>query len=601
MKPTTEILTKLQDNSRNNYDEIFTRLYRYLLRPDIYYVAYSHLYSNNGAGTKGIDNDTADGFSEEYVTAIIDALKTESYYPKPVRRTYIKKKNGKMRPLGLPVFADKLVQEVIRMILEAIYEPVFSIFSHGFRPGRSCHTALAMVKKEFTGAKWFIEGDIKGCFDNINHSVLMDVLNRKIKDVRFLNLIRKFLKAGYLEDWKYHETYSGCPQGGIISPILANIYLNELDLFITKLKKEFNSGYQPHHYTKEYNAIRYKRDHLHKKIEDATGEERERMISLYRDLTNQLLSTPAKECTDKRIKYIRYADDFLIAVNGTKEECEVIKAKLTDFIRDHLKMELSQEKTLITHSNTPARFLGFDVRVRRDNKIKTVGNHKIRTMNQKVELNIPLEDKVEGYLLSRGIAKREGKRLIPVHRAILLNRTDLEIVTIYNAELRGLCNYYAIASNFNKLNYFGYLMEYSCLKSLANKHRSKISKMRHEFRDGTGRWGIPYDTKKGKCRLLFAKYSDCKGKDFTDIVPKLASQFTHNTTSFESRLKAKVCEVCGAIDADKYEIHHVNKVKNLKGKADWERIMIAKRRKTIVVCHKCHVAIHHVNHKSESK
>lgn len=212
MKSTMEILTKLQENSQKNHDEIFTRLYRYLLRPDIYFIAYQHLYSNKGAGTKGVNDDTADGFSEQYVTAIIEALRTGSYEPKPVRRTYIQKKNGKLRPLGLPVFADKLVQEAIRMILEAIYEPIFSIYSHGFRPGKSCHTALAMIKHEFTGAKWFIEGDIKGCFDNIDHSTLIGVLNRKIKDARFLNLIRMFLKSGYMEDWDFHETYSGCPQ-----------------------------------------------------------------------------------------------------------------------------------------------------------------------------------------------------------------------------------------------------------------------------------------------------------------------------------------------------------------------------------------------------
>ena len=593
MKSTMEILTKLQENSQKNHDEIFTRLYRYLLRPDIYFIAYQHLYSNKGAGTKGVNDDTADGFSEQYVTAIIEALRTGSYEPKPVRRTYIQKKNGKLRPLGLPVFADKLVQEAIRMILEAIYEPIFSIYSHGFRPGRSCHTALAMIKHEFTGAKWFIEGDIKGCFDNIDHPTLIGVLNRKIKDARFLNLIRMFLKAGYMEDWNFHETYSGCPQGGIISPILANIYLNELDRYITQLKKEFDHGYNPRNFTEEYNTIRHKRDALHEKIKKAEGTMREQLIAQHKQLTKQLFRTPAKACTDKRLKYVRYADDFLIAVNGTREECEEIKAKLTDFVRDTLKMELSQEKTLITHSNTPARFLGFDVRVRRDASVKRSGKRKMRTMNNKVELNIPLKDKVETYLLSHSIAKRDGKRLIPIHRPILLNRTDLEIVMIYNAELRGLCNYYAIASNFNKLVYFGYLMEYSCLKTLANKHRSRIAKVRYEYRDGTGAWGVPYETKKGKRRMMFAKYSDCKGKDLTEKVPDLAYRYSHNTTSFEERLKAKVCEVCGCTDSDSYEIHHVNKVKNLKGKADWEKVMLAKRRKTIVVCHKCHMRIHH--------
>ena len=298
MKSTMEILTKLQENSQKNHDEIFTRLYRYLLRPDIYFIAYQHLYSNKGAGTKGVNDDTADGFSEQYVTAIIEALRTGSYEPKPVRRTYIQKKNGKLRPLGLPVFADKLVQEAIRMILEAIYEPIFSIYSHGFRPGRSCHTALAMIKHEFTGAKWFIEGDIKGCFDNIDHSTLIGVLNRKIKDARFLNLIRMFLKSGYMEDWDFHETYSGCPQGGIISPILANIYLNEVDRYITQLKKEFDHGYNPRNFTEEYNTIRHKRDALHEKIKKAEGTMREQLIAQHKQLTKQLFRTPAKACTD---------------------------------------------------------------------------------------------------------------------------------------------------------------------------------------------------------------------------------------------------------------------------------------------------------------
>lgn len=251
MKPTMEILTKLQENSKRNREEVFTRLFRYLLRSDIYYVAYQHLYANNGAGTRGINNDTADGFSETYVAQIIEALKAGSYTPSPVRRPYIRKANGKMRPLGLPTFTDKLVQEAIRMILEAIYEPLFSNYSHGFRPGRSCHTALAQLKHEFIGASWFVEGDIKGCFDHIDHKVLLNTLGKKIKDARFLNLIRLFLKAGYMEDWRYYGTYSGTPQGGILSPILANICLNELDVYVEKLKRDFDVR-TPYRVTPEY-------------------------------------------------------------------------------------------------------------------------------------------------------------------------------------------------------------------------------------------------------------------------------------------------------------------------------------------------------------
>ncbi|HBF2126024.1 reverse transcriptase domain-containing protein [Clostridioides difficile] len=594
MKPTMEILTKLQENSKKNHDEVFTRLYRYLLRPDIYYVAYQHLYSNKGAGTKGVTDDTADGFSEIYIENIIEALKNEMYQPKPVRRTYIKKSNGKMRPLGLPVFTDKLIQEAIRMILEAIYEPIFSDYSHGFRPARSCHTALAQIKKEFTGARWFIEGDIKGCFDNINHAVLVEIINQKIKDARFLKLIRSFLKAGYMEDWKYHETYSGCPQGGIISPILANIYLNELDRHVMKIKKEFDVATKAR-YTPEYTKLVGLRQRLHNKIKNSNGIEREKLIEEYKTATAQMLKLPAKQCDDKKIKYVRYADDFLIAVNGNRQDCEKIKQELTEFISTTLKMELSQEKTLITHSNTPARFLGYDVRVRRDQQIKPKGKFKTRSMNNKVELSIPFKDKIEKFLFSNGIVKQrsDNGKLEPIHRPQLLNRTDLEIVTIYNAELRGICNYYGLASNFNKLIYFNYLMEYSCLKTLAGKHRSKVSKIRAMYKDGTGKWAVPYETKTGIKKMYFANYADCKGKKFTDIVPQTAKNYSHDVTTLESRLKAKICEVCGCTESDRYEIHHVNKVKNLKGKSEWEKIMIAKRRKTIVVCHKCHMAIHH--------
>ena len=206
MKPTIEILTRLQENSKNNHDEVFTKLFRYLLRPDIYYTAFHNLYANNGAATKGVNDDTADSFSEDKVSKIIEVLRNGTYKPKPVRRTYIKKKNGKQRPLGLPTFTDKLIQDVIRMILQAIYEPIFSNYSHGFRPGRSCHTALAQLKHEFIGAKWFVEGDIKGCFDNIDHSVLINIIGKKIKDVRFLNLIRNFLKEMCIRDsiWTIH-------------------------------------------------------------------------------------------------------------------------------------------------------------------------------------------------------------------------------------------------------------------------------------------------------------------------------------------------------------------------------------------------------------
>lgn len=598
MKPTIEILERMKENSEKNKEEVFTRLYRYLLRPDLYFIAYQKLYSNNGAATEGVDGDTADGFSEAKVEKLIASLADESYCPKPSRRIYLKKPNGKRRPLGIPSFSDKLVQEVLRMVLEAVYEPIFLETSHGFRPGKSCHTALCYARYNLNGTRWFIEGDIKGCFDNINHEVLIRCIQKKIKDARLIKLIHKFLKAGYLEDFVYHNTYSGCPQGGIISPILANIYLHELDLYVAELSKDFQKPYKSR-ITAEYSRLSSRMMRVKQKIKKAEGAgnmtEKERLLKEFKELRSQLLKTPCKSQTDKEIKYVRYADDFIVGVRGSREDCEEIKRKLSCFIRDSLKMELSEEKTLITHSNTYARFLGYDMRIRRSNVIKPNGRGTTqRTMSNHMELAVPLRDKIQPFLFKHGVVKqKENGELEPVHRNDLLRLTDLEIVSAYDAELRGICNFYYLAGNFYKLHYMSYLMEYSCLKTLAFKHRCTIGKIKEKFSDKKGGWCIPYETKKGMKYLYLSKHSDCaKGKEASDTIPDMTMIHKHTRSTFESRLKAKTCELCGCTESRQYEIHHINKLKNLKGKEPWEVMMIAKRRKTIVVCYECHKKIH---------
>lgn len=594
MKPTIEILEKISKNSRNNKEEIFTRLYRYLLRPDLYYLAYKNLYANKGAATKGVDDDTADGFSEEKVSNIIAMLADETYAPKPVRREYIQKKrnSAKKRPLGIPTFTDKLVQEVLRMILEAVYEPVFPHCSHGFRPGKSCHTALNSLKKEFTGVTWFIEGDIRGCFDNIDHHVLVDIINAKIKDARLIKLVWKFLKAGYMEDWKYHTTYSGCPQGGIVSPILANIYLNELDKFAKKTAEDF---YQPRKkvYTVEYNRVAGLIAKTRKQLKTATGQEKPALLKLQKELKAELRKTPCASKTDKVMKYIRYADDFIIGVKGEKSDCEQIKRQFSKFIGQTLKMELSEEKTLITHSSQYARFLGYDIRVRRDNTAKPHGTHIQRTLKGKVELSVPFADKIMPFLFNKSVIwQLKDGTIEPIARKYLYACTDLEIVTAFNSELRGICNYYALASNFNRLSYFAYLMEYSCLKTIAGKHKSTSRKIVSKYQDGNGNWSIPYKTAKGEKRRGFANFMDCKNTDsFHEVIIDYAVLYASTRTTFDDRLSARVCELCGKTDVP-LEIHHVNKVKNLKGKEFWEQMMIAKKRKTIAVCKACHYQIH---------
>ena len=552
----------------------------------------------HGAATEGADRDTADGFSEAKVEKLIASLADESYCPKPSRRIYLKKPNGKHRPLGIPSFSDKLVQEVLRMVLEAVYEPIFLETSHGFRPGKSCHTALCYARYNLNGTRWFIEGDIKGCFDNINHEVLIRCIQKKIKDARLMKLIHKFLKAGYLEDFVYHNTYSGCPQGGIISPILANIYLHELDLYVAELSKDFQKPYKSR-ITAEYSRLSGRMTRVKQKIKKAEEAgnmtEKERLLKELKELRSQLLKTPCKSQTDKEIKYVRYADDFIIGVRGSREDCEEIKRKLSCFIRDSLKMELSEEKTLITHSNTYARFLGYDMRIRRSNVIKPNGRGTTqRTMSNHMELAVPLGDKIQPFLFKHGVVKqKENGELEPVHRNDLLRLTDLEIVSAYDAELRGICNFYYLAGNFYKLHYMSYLMEYSCLKTLAFKHRCTIGKIKEKFSDKKGGWCIPYETKKGMKYLYLSKHSDCaKGKEASDTIPRMTMIHKHTRSTFESRLKAKTCELCGCTESRQFEIHHVNKLKNLKGKEPWEVMMIAKRRKTMVVCYECHKKIH---------
>lgn len=417
MKPTTEILARISQNSLENKEEVFTKLYRYLLRPDIYFAAYKNLYVNNGASTKGVNGDTADGFSEAKIDGIIKVLANETYQPMPVRRSYIQKRGNrkKLRPLGIPTFTDKLVQEALRMILEAVYEPIFLNVSHGFRPKRSCHTALKQLRWEFNGTRWFVEGDIKGCFDNIDHAVLVGLLNHKIKDARITKLIYKFLKAGYLENWQYHKTYSGTPQGGIISPLLANIYLHELDKFVMRLKSEFDTP-EVGQITPEYRELHNEIKRLSHRLTRVTGSERELVLAEYKFKRQQLMSIPCIAQTDKKLKYVRYADDFLIAVKGSREDCQWIKSKLAEFIGDTLKMELSGDKTLITHSSKCARFLGYDVRVRRSGKVKRggPGHAKKRTLNGSVELLVPLNDKIHPFIFTKGTAiqKNDGSRFI---------------------------------------------------------------------------------------------------------------------------------------------------------------------------------------------
>jgi retron-type reverse transcriptase len=215
MQSAETVLGVLRERGRKGLP--LDELYRQLFNPQLYLLAYGRIYSNDGAMTPGATRETVDGMSLGKIGRIIDAVRHERYRFSPARRVYIPKKNGKLRPLGLPTWSDKLLGEVARLLLDAYYEPVFSDRSHGFRPGRGCHTALREVANTWTGTTWFVEGDVADCFGSLDHEIMIKILAEKIHDNRFLRLMRNMLQAGYLEDWVWNATLSGAPQGGLCS------------------------------------------------------------------------------------------------------------------------------------------------------------------------------------------------------------------------------------------------------------------------------------------------------------------------------------------------------------------------------------------------
>ncbi|MBO9692994.1 reverse transcriptase/maturase family protein [Chryseobacterium sp.] len=599
MRNPANVLNSLSEHSKLK-DYKFERLYRILFNEEMYFIAYQSIYANPGNMTKGSDGSTTDGMSLDRIKQIIDTLKDESYQPQPSRRVYIEKKNGKKRPLGIPSFNDKLVQEIIRMVLTAIYENSFEHTSHGFRPKRSCHTALKQIQNTFNGAKWFIEGDIKGFFDNINHDVLLKILQERINDERFIRLIRKFLNAGYIEDWTFHRTYSGTPQGGIISPILANIYLDKLDKYMRDYIYKFDRGDKrtPH---PERIIFEWKRVLLVKKLKIAEDEAQRRLlIEKIRAIEKERILIPSGDEMDtsyKRLKYVRYADDFLIGVIGSIEECRTIKEDIRKFLEDKLKLELSEEKTLITHTEKSAIFLSYDIHVRNSNLTKRDKMGRLtRSYNKKIVMKIPADAAKKKLIEYRAIkfTYHNGKeQWKPYSRPFLLQNDDLEILSRYNAEIRGFYNYYSLALNVGSLNSFKYIMEYSMYKTFARKYQVSVPKICDKYMVNK-MFTVFYKNKKGEQKMR-TFYSDGfkKRKDSylstPDNFPNLT--FTFGRTNLIDRLKASKCELCG--ETENLDMHHIRKLSDIKGgKKPWQVRMLARQRKTIAVCHQCHTKIH---------
>lgn len=593
MRSPERVLNSLNEHSKDSSYK-FERLYRILFNEELFYVAYQKIASNGGSTTKGSDGRSIDEMSLARIETLIASLKDESYQPHPSRRVHIPKKNGKTRPLGIPAFEDKLVQEVVRMILEAIYEGHFETTSHGFRPKRSCHTALLHIQKTFSGAKWFIEGDIKGFFDNIDHDVLVGILRERISDDRFIRLIRKFLKAGYVEDWTFHNTYSGMPQGGIVSPILANIYLDKLDKYVKEYIRHFDMGTKRRP-GKESNDLANERKRTVRKLKKVKdGTEKAALVARLKAIEQERAAFPSGDEMDgsyRRLKYIRYADDFILGVIGSKEDALRIKEDIKSFLSESLALELSEEKTLITHTGKSAKFLGYEITVTRNNhQRRDVQGRLRRTYGKRVRLNVSmatLRDKLLEYGAME-IKLRNGKEVWkPKCRSGLIFNDDLEILDRYNRETVGFCNYYLIANNCVVLHNFRYIMEYSMYKTFAGKYRSTVRKINKKYRCNK-LFTVKYEQKGViKSRTFYKTSFKRRTTAFNgscDIEPYSIADVSR--TNLTDRLKAEKCELCGA--TGKLIMHHVRNLKDLKGKESWKRLMSARKRKTIALCPSCH-------------
>ena len=443
-------------------------LYRQMFNPQLYLLAYGRIYANQGAMTPGTTQETADGMSMRKIDRIIEAMRHERYRFRPVRRVHIPKKNGKTRPLGMPTWSDKLVGEVVRLLLEAYYEPTFSDRSHGFRPGRGCHTALREVAHVWLGTTWFVEGDIADCFGSFDHDVMVGILSEKIHDNRFLRLLRNMLTAGYLEDWKWGATQSGVPQGGIASPVLSE----HLSAQAGRLRRNGpHPGIHPRQAPGQEPGV--SRGGTGDRKARRTGDRAE-VRSLYR----RLHSLPSQDPRDpgyRRLRYCRYADDTLLGFAGPKAEAEQIKRRLAEFLRDDLKLDLSPDKTLDHPCPHPrARFLGYEISVagsdRRTRRPSASDKRNRRSLNGMIVLHVPasvVKAKSAPYL-SRGK---------PACRNPMVNDDDYDIVARYGAEYRGIVQYYLLAGDVFRLHRLRWVMETSMLKTLARKHRSSVTKM----------------------------------------------------------------------------------------------------------------------------
>lgn len=594
MKNVSEEMEHLHQLAKQAPEKRFSRLWENLIDPKWLMQAWEQIRRNKGSQTAGIDHMTAVDVDVPKIVQWAEELKAGKYQPTPVRRCYIEKGNGKTRPLGIPTIKDRTIQQGLKMLLEPIFEADFRHCSHGFRQNHSTHTALRDVAHSYPIISWIIEGDIKGCFDNIPHTGLLEALARRISDGKILNLIRKFLKAGYLEDWRYHHTYSGTPQGGILSPLLANIFLHQLDEFV-ELELEANQVQSKKECSArrnlEYRRVENKLARLRKKLAKAEPEERRKLVDEIKRQQKKLKHTAHYDKEKKhpcKVKYVRYADDFVLMVAGTKAEAETMKNK----VKDHLSkmgLELSEEKTQITHWSHWISFLGYQVKGQlRSNGISLrpilkIPNEKFRAAKESIE-------KVAGY------------HHIP----------EADALTQISAIFRGWCNYYRYATapqtDFSKLSsltwwyYAHYLARKTKTRSikqliLREKKAGRLKVVergrskRTTFLISAGKKTLILDIFPPKTELIQRMVNQKWEVDLKPITPLNWQSGRSLATRLEAIERAKgVCEECGINPVD--QVHH--KVP-MRGKRTFlARVMSdqAQQYTATALCQGCHLKWH---------
>ena len=572
-------------------------LYRLMYRPELYITAYEKIKSRPGNMSPSEDGETLDGFSMKTIERIISEMRTCKFQFKPSKRIEIPKASGGKRIISIPPPRDKVVQQVILFILESIYDnsekAYFLDCSHGFRHGRNPHTALKEISSKWTGTRWFIEGDVKACFDTIDRNILEKTLRIKIEDERFLNLIRKALNAGYYYFKQKYDSMIGAQQGSIISPILSNIYLDPLDQFISEVCNRHTKGKRRKE-NREYAQIKYH-------INDLIKAGHKRSDKCVKTLEKQKLSMPSVDLNDPgytRAKYIRFCDDFLIGITGSKSQAEHIRAEVAEFMRNELSLEMNMEKSHITHAyDSHAKFLGMYISSgkARDvaKRVKTTSGtfSKViprRTGQQTIYLKIPTIDILK-RLADRGYCKRTDRNYYkPKHVGFLTAFSDQDIVKHYSAVWRGIKNYFSCSDYISPLNTIKYILKTSCVLTLSAKHRRSA----HEtYRKHGHSIKISYtNPDNGKTKQTNLDQSSNNEKKKFRINEDVDRMKIWLNLRSRSALDQN-CKICNS--EEQVEMHHVRHIRKIgstiKG---FHKVMASLNRKQIPVCKDCHGKIH---------